>query len=107
MSFVMKDDDVLENTMKSGRRLKRHEALHFMARLFMMKKYIKAKVRESNGAIKTNLLGDEIPKENMHYTCTARITIDSAMRMEQMNYPQVYLEECKYRMKKKMKWKLN
>ena len=24
MSFVMKDDDVLENTMKSGRRLKRH-----------------------------------------------------------------------------------
>ena len=64
-------------------------------------KYIKAKVREFNGAIKTNFLGDEIPKENMHYTCIARITIDSVMRMEQMNYPQVYLEECKYRMKKK------
>ena len=30
-------------------------------------KYIKAKVREFNGVIKTNFLGDEIPKESMHY----------------------------------------
>ena len=34
-------------------------------------KYIKAKVREFNGAIKTNFLGDKIPKESMHYTCIA------------------------------------
>ena len=32
-------------------------------------KYIKAKVREINGVIKTNFLADEIPKENVHYTC--------------------------------------
>ena len=30
----------------------------------------------------------------------ACITIDSVMRMEKKNYPQVYLEECKYRTKK-------
>ena len=46
--------------------------------------------------IKTNFLGDEIPRENKHYTCIACITIDSVMRMEKKNYPQVYLEECKY-----------
>ena len=63
-------------------------------------KYIKAKVREFNGAIKTNFLGDEVPKGNMHYTCIACITIDSVMRMEKKNYTQVYLEECKYRIKK-------
>ena len=62
--------------------------------------YIKAKVREFNGAIKTNFLGDEVPKGNMHYTCIACITIDSVMRMEKKNYTQVYLEECKYRIKK-------
>ena len=62
--------------------------------------YIKANVRESNDVIKTKFLGDEVPKENMHYTCIACITIDSVMRMEKKNYPQVYLEECKYRMKK-------
>ena len=45
-------------------------------------KYIKGKVREFNGIIKTNFLGDEIPKEDMHYACIACITIDSVMRME-------------------------
>ena len=53
-------------------------------------KYIKAKVREFNGVIKTNFLGDEIPKENVHFTCIACITIDSVMKMEKKNYPQVY-----------------
>ena len=63
-------------------------------------KYIKANVREFNGVIKTNFLGDEIPKENVHYTCITCITIDSVMRMEKKNDPQVYLEECKYKIKK-------
>ena len=61
---------------------------------------IKAKVREFDGKIKTKFLGDEIPKENIHYTCIACITIDSIMKMDKNNYPQVYLEECKYKVKK-------
>ena len=36
----------------------------------------------------------------MHYTCIACITIDSVMRIDKKNHPQVYLEECKYRVKK-------
>ena len=48
----------------------------------------------------TNFLGDKIPKESIHYTCIACITIDSVMKMEKKNYLQVYLEESKYRMKK-------
>ena len=42
-----------------------------------------------------------MPKENEHYTCIACITIDFVMRMEKKNYPQVYLEECKYKIKKR------
>ena len=64
--------------------------------------YIKAKVREFDGKIKTNFLGDSVPKENIHYPCIACITIDSVMRMDKKNYLQVYLEECKYRVKKQM-----
>ena len=45
-------------------------------------KYIKARVREFNSVIKTNYLGDEIPRESMHYTCIACITINSVMRRE-------------------------
>ena len=36
----------------------------------------------------------------MHYTYIACITIDSVMRMEKKNYPQVYLDESKYKSKK-------
>ena len=61
---------------------------------------MKAKVREFDGVIKTNFLGNDTPKENMYYTCIACITIDSVMRMDKKNHPQVYLEECKYRIKK-------
>ena len=50
--------------------------------------------------IKRNLLGDKILKENMHYVCIAFITIDSVMKIEKKNYLQVYLEECKYKVKK-------
>ena len=36
----------------------------------------------------------------MRYTCIACLTIDSVVRMDKKNYPQVYLEECKYKIKK-------
>ena len=45
------------------------------------KTYIKAKVREFDGKIKTIFLGNNAPKENMHYTCITCITIDSVMKM--------------------------
>ena len=63
-------------------------------------KYIKAKVWEFNGAIKTNFWGDKIAKEGVHHTYIACICIDSLMRMEKKNAPHVYLEECKYKIKK-------
>ena len=37
----------------------------------------------------------------MHYTYIAQITIDSVLKIDKKNYPQVYLEECKYRVKKR------
>ena len=61
---------------------------------------MKAKVREFDSVRKTNFLGNDTPKEKVHYTCIACITIDSVMRLDKKNHPQVYLEECKYRMKK-------
>ena len=64
------------------------------------KKYLKTKVREYDGVIKTNFLGNDVPKENMHYTCIACITIDSVMKMEKKYFPQVCLEECKSKLRK-------
>ena len=49
--------------------------------------YIKSKVRKFNGVIKTNFWGDEVPKEGLHHTCIACITIDSVMRMKKKQLP--------------------
>ena len=100
MSFIIKDNDVLDKHNEIWDKIKETLSIKFHSMPVYDEKYIKAKVREFNGVIKTNFLGDEVPKENKHYTCIACITIDSVMRMEKKNYPQVYLEECKYRMKK-------
>ena len=36
----------------------------------------------------------------MHYSCIACVTIDSVMRMDKKNNPQIYLEEWKNKAKK-------
>ena len=36
----------------------------------------------------------------MHYTCISCIIIDSVLAIDKKNHPQVYLEECKYKVKK-------
>ena len=65
----------------------------------MKKKYLKPKVREFKGDINTNFLDNDLLKENTYYTCIACITSDSIIRINKKNYPQVYLEECKYKIK--------
>ena len=39
-------------------------------------------------------------KKNTHYTFIACITVDSVMKLNKKNYPEVYLEEYKQRVKK-------
>ena len=70
MCFFLKDDNVLDKYKYK-----------FYSMPVYDKTYIKAKVREFDGKIKTNFLGNEVPKENMYYTCIACITIDSVMKM--------------------------
>ena len=41
-----------------------------------------------------------MPKKNTYYTCIGCITINSVLRMNKKNYPQVYLEEFKYKIMK-------
>ena len=42
---------------------------------------------------------NEMPKEINHYICFTVIFIDSVLRADEKNYPQVYLEQCKYKAK--------
>ena len=100
MSFMVKDDNVLDKYNKIWNVIKNKLNIKFNSKPVYGQKYLKVKVREFDGVIKTNFLGNKVPKENMHYTCIACINIDSGMKMEKKNHLQVYLEECKYKKKK-------
>ena len=100
MSFLIKNDEVWEKYEDIWDVIKNKLGIKFHSEPIYEKKYLKAKIREFDGDIKTNFLGNGLPKENMYYTCIACITIDSVIRMNKKNYPQVYLEECKYKIKK-------
>ena len=103
MFFFIKDDEVWKKYHEIWHVIKNKLSIEFHSESGYNEKYLKVKVREFDGKIKTNFLGDKVPKENEYYTCIACITIDSVMRMEKKNYPQVYLEVCKYKiMKTKM-----
>ena len=82
MLFVVKDDDVLDKYNEIWDKIKEKLSIKFHSTLVSDEKYIKAKVRELAGVIKTNFLGDKVPKENKHYTYIACITTDCVMRME-------------------------
>ena len=100
MSFIVKDDNVLDKYDEIWNVIKNKLNIKFHSKPVYYQKYLKVKVREFDGVIKTNFLGNEVPNENMHYACIACITTDSVMSRDKTNYPQVYLEECKYRVKK-------
>ena len=42
-----------------------------------------------------------IPEENTYYTCISAIDIDSVLKIDKKSFPQAYLEQCKYILKKR------
>ena len=82
MSFLIKDDEVWDKYDKIWEVIKNKLGIIFYSEPVYQYKYLKAKVREFDGIIRTNFLGNGIPKENMHYTCIACITIDSVLTID-------------------------
>ena len=82
MSFLIKDNEVWEGYEKIWDVITNKLCIKFHSEPIQEQKYLKAKVRQFDGVIKTNFLGDDIPKENMYYACIACIAIDSVMRID-------------------------
>ena len=59
MSFLIKDDEVRETYDKTWDAIKNKLGIKFHSEPVYEYKYLKAKVREFNGVIKTNFLGNE------------------------------------------------
>ena len=100
MSFLIKNSEVWEKYEDIWNVIKNKLNIKFHSQPIYENKYLKVKVGEFSGNIKTNFLGNGLSKENTYYTCIACITVDSVLKMNKKNYPQVCLEECKYKVKK-------
>ena len=66
MSFFVRDDFVLKKYNQIWDKIKEKLSIKFHSKPVYYQTYIKAKVTEFDGVIKTNFLGDKMPKENMH-----------------------------------------
>ena len=44
---------------------------------------------------------DVVPLEKQCYLCIAAIDVDSVLKADKKVYPQAYLEQCKYKLKKR------
>ena len=64
-------------------------------------KYIKNKIKIYNNRINTNFQGNKILKDNKCCACLFVIVLDSVANVDKKYYQQIFLEECKYAVKKK------
>ena len=81
-SFLIKNGEVWEKYEKIWDLIKNKLSIKFHSKPIYEQKYLKVKVREFDGVIKTNFLVNDMPKEKMHYACITCITIDFVMRMD-------------------------
>ena len=101
MSFVTDDGNVYEKYDEIWNVVKRLLKLKFTVDPIRNDKYISTKLkifRKKNLATFNN--NDIVPKEN-NYICIPAIDIDSVLKTDKKVYPQAYLEECKYKLKKR------
>ena len=101
MSFLIEDEDVYLKYTEIWNKIKKLICVKLHSQPIYDENYIKTKVKTFNSMINTLFPGNEIPKERNHYICIPEICVDSVLKIDKRNYSQVYLEQCKYKIKKR------
>ena len=95
------DDDVILNSNKTGEKLKSQLVLNLIANLFMMKNTLKLEQKLLKKKLLQNLQMIKSLKKILIILVLLQFFIDSVIKLEKENYPQVNLEQCKFRLNKK------
>ena len=101
MSFVTDDEKVYEKYDEIWNVVKGLLKLKLLQALIRNDKYILAKLKIFGKKNLTTFNNNIVPIEKNHYICIPAIDIDSVLKIDKKAYPQVYLEECKYELKKR------
>ena len=102
MSFVTDDEEVYKKYNKIWEVVRKLLKVKFTAGPVRDDKYLIAKLKIFNGINRTTFTDNAIPIERTSYNCIPAIDIDSVLRIDNKRaYPQAYLEQCKYKLKKR------
>ena len=101
MSFKIEDESVYFKYTVIWNKIKKSLNTRFHIQPIYDDKYIKAKVKTFSSIANTLFSGNEIPKEKDHYICIAAICIYYVLIVDKKNYPHAYLEQCKYKIKRR------
>ena len=97
----MDDKEVYKKDNKIWEVVKKLLKLKFTANPVRDNKYIIAKLKIFKNINTTTFTNHVIAEENTHYTCISAIDIDSVLKIDKKTFPQAYLEQCKYKLKKR------
>ena len=102
MSFVTDDKEVYEKYNEIWEVVRKLLKLKFTVNPIRDDKYIIAKLKIFNRINRTTFTNNIIPIERNNYICISAIDIDSVLKIDNKRaYPQAYLEECKYKLRKR------
>ena len=102
MSFVMDDEEIYKKYNKIWEVVRKLLKVKFTVSPIQDDKYIIAKLKIFNRINRTTFTDNAIPIERNHYICIPAIDIDSVLNIDNKRaYPQPYLEQCKYKLKKR------
>ena len=102
ISFVTDDEEVYEKYNEIWEVVRKLLKVKFTVNPMRDDKYIIAKLKTFNGTYRTTFTNNVIPIERNNYTCIAAIDIDSVLKIDNKRaYPQAYLEQCKYKLRKR------
>ena len=102
MSFVTDDEEVYEKYNEIWEVVRKLLKVKFTVGPVRDDKYLIAKLKIFNRTNRTTFTNNAIPIERTSYNCIPAIDIDSVLGIDnKRSYPQAYLEQYKYELKKR------
>ena len=102
MSFVTDDEEVYKKYKEIWEVVRKLFKVKFTVNPIRDDKYIIGKLKIFNGINRTAFTDNINTIERNNYICIAAIDIDSVLKTDNKRaYPQAYLEQCKYKLRKR------
>ena len=102
MTFVSNNENVYDKYNEIWEVIRKLLKVKFTLNPVRNDKYLVAKLKIFNRINRATFNNNNIPIERNHYICIPEIDIDSILKTDNKRaYPQAYLEQCKYKLKKR------